>query len=112
MNGDNNIDDYFSILNLIENNPEKSQREIAIDMSLSVGKVNFLLKELTQKELIKFDRFLNSNNKWAYRYLLTPHGFKEKITITRDFLNRKELEYEALRKDIEMLKRIVDGDKY
>ena len=111
MNADKNIDEYFSILNLIENNPEKSQREIAQDLSLSLGKVNFLLKELTKKGLIKFNRFLNSNNKWAYRYLLTSHGIKEKITITRNFLKRKELEYQRLQKDIEILRRIVDGWK-
>ena len=111
MNTGDNIDYYYTILNLIENNPEKRQRDIAADMSLSVGKVNFLLKELTQKGLIKFDRFLNSNNKWAYRYLLTPHGIKEKIAITGEFLKKKELEYLRIQKDIELLRKIIDENK-
>jgi EPS-associated MarR family transcriptional regulator len=111
MNTSKNIDEYFSILNLIDNNPEKSQRDMAQDLSLSLGKVNFLLKELTKKGLIKIDRFLNSNNKWAYRYLLTSYGIKEKFQITKKFLKRKENEYFILQKEIERLRQIVEKNE-
>ncbi len=108
MNTDKNINAFFSILNIIDKSSDKSQRVIARESSLSLGKVNFLLKELTKKGLIKIDRFINSNNKWAYRYLLTSKGIKEKIEITKEFLSRKENEYLLLKKEIELLRQMVD----
>lgn len=99
-----NSDEFHQILEYIENNPEKSQREISTDLNFSLGKVNFLLKELTKIGIIQLDRFLNLKSKWSYRYIITPHGVNKKLEIARSFLKRKELEYESLRVEIEKLK--------
>jgi len=84
------------LLNVIYKNPQASQREIAKSMGISLGKTNYIIKELVKKGIIKTERFLNSKNKWAYKYLLTPKGMKEKARITRDFVKRKIKEYEEL----------------
>ena len=84
------------LLNIIYKNPQASQREIAKSIGISLGKTNYIIKELVKKGVIKTERFLNSKNKWAYKYLLTPKGVKEKARITRDFVKRKMKEYEEL----------------
>jgi EPS-associated MarR family transcriptional regulator len=84
------------LLNILFKNPEYSQRDIASALGISLGKVNYVLRALIDKGLIKTERFINSRNKWAYRYLLTPRGIKEKLRLTRDFVKRKIKEYESL----------------
>ena len=84
------------LLNIPFKNPEYSQRDIASALGISLGKVNYVLRALIDKGLIKTERFINSRNKWAYRYLLTPRGIKEKLRLTRDFVKRKIKEYESL----------------
>ncbi|WP_459879063.1 MarR family EPS-associated transcriptional regulator [Desulfothermus naphthae] len=86
----------IKLLNIIYKNPQASQREIAKSIGISLGKTNYIIKELVKKGVIKTERFLNSKNKWAYKYLLTPKGVKEKARITRDFVKRKMKEYEEL----------------
>ena len=84
------------LLNILFKNPEYSQRDIASALGISLGKVNYVLRALIDKGLIKTERFINSRNKWAYRYLLTPRGIKEKLRLTRDFVRQKIKEYESL----------------
>jgi len=86
----------IKLLNIIHKNSELSQRELAKTVGISVGKTNYVIKALIEKGLVKTSRFLNSRNKWAYRYILTPKGIKEKARITRDFIKRKMAEYEKL----------------
>jgi len=88
----------IKLLNIISKNPELSQREITKTIGISVGKTNYVIKTLIEKGLVKTSRFLNSKNKWAYRYILTPKGIKQKARITRDFIKRKMAEYEELLK--------------
>ena len=88
----------IKLLNTIHKNPELSQRELAKTVGISVGKTNYVIKALIEKGLVKTSRFLDSRNKWAYRYILTPKGIKEKARITRDFIKRKMAEYEELLK--------------
>ncbi|MCD6257673.1 MarR family EPS-associated transcriptional regulator [Candidatus Aerophobetes bacterium] len=88
----------IKLLNIIYKNSELSQRELAKTVGISVGKTNYVIKALIEKGLVKTSRFLNSRNKWAYRYILTPKGIKEKARITRDFIKRKMAEYEKLLK--------------
>ncbi|WP_035586591.1 MarR family EPS-associated transcriptional regulator [Hippea jasoniae] len=87
------------LLSAIKKNPEQSQRSLSKAIGVSVGKVNYVVKELAKKGIIKTERFLNSNNKWQYRYILTPEGIKEKARITREFVKRKMAEYESLLND-------------
>jgi len=99
-------DEYrYKILKLVEANPEISQRELAAELGVSLGKVNFCIKALIDVGLIKVDNFRNSKNKLAYMYLLTPKGIEEKAKVTMRFLKNKLQEYEALNNEILALKK-------
>ena len=78
-----------------------SQRSLADEIGFSVGKINYVLKALVDKGFIKADSFLNSGNKRKYSYLLTDDGIKEKINLTKKFIERKKAEYEVLQRDLE-----------
>lgn len=95
----------YGLLKTLENNPSLSQRDLAKRLGISLGKVNFCLNALVAKGCLKVNNFRNSNNKLAYAYLLTPHGFEEKARITVHFLRYKVQEYERLRAEIHELKR-------
>jgi EPS-associated MarR family transcriptional regulator len=97
-------DEYrYKILKILEANPEISQRDLAKKLNISLGRVNFCLKALIEKGLLKASNFRNSQNKLAYMYLLTPSGLVAKASLTRQFLQRQLAEYEALRAEIESL---------
>jgi len=98
----------FRILRLIESNPSLTQRELAREMGVSLGKVNYCVNALIEKGWVKARNFRNSNNKLAYAYLLTPRGIEQKAAITVHFLRRKVAEYESLKKEIARLRREVD----
>ena len=98
----------FGILRLIESNPSLTQRELARELGVSLGKVNYCVSALIEKGWIKARNFRNSNNKLAYAYLLTPRGIEQKAAITVHFLRRKVAEYESLKKEIAQLRREVD----
>ncbi len=99
-------DEYrYKILKILELNPEISQRDLARELDVSLGRVNFCLKALIQKGLLKATNFRNSHNKLAYMYLLTPSGIEAKSAITAQFLKIKMQEYAALEKEIEALRR-------
>jgi len=101
-------DEYrYKILRLLEEDPEMSQRDLARALGVSLGKVNYCLQALIDTGLIKANNFKNSHNKQAYMYLLTRKGFAVKARASVDFLQRKVAEYEALRREIEILKREV-----
>lgn len=102
-------DEYrYKILKLIESNPSISQRELAQQLGISLGKANFCLKALMEKGLLKVTNFRNSKNKLAYMYFLTPRGIEEKASITVHFLKYKIAEFEALKLEIEMLRKEAD----
>ena len=98
-------DTYFRVMRLLEENPDLTQRELAEKLGISVGGLNYCLKALMEKGLVKMKNFANSKNKFGYVYVLTPTGMVEKAAITQRFLKRKMEEYEALRAEIESLKR-------
>ena len=98
-------DEYrYKILKALEKNPEISQRALARELGVSLGRTNYCLKALIDVGLLKASNFRNSKNKLAYMYLLTPSGVKEKSVITERFLKAKLQEYEALQTEIEMLR--------
>jgi len=86
-----------------------NQRTLAQEVGYSVGKVNFVLKGLIEKGLVKVERFINSDKKYQYRYLLTQKGFKEKVAITERFIARKKKEYDGLQADLEKYRQQVEG---
>ena len=97
-------DEYrYKILKLVEAKPEISQRELAQKLGVSLGKVNFCLKALVDKGLLKVTNFRNSQNKLAYMYLLTANGIEEKSSITLRFLKSKMRDYELLQTEIRLL---------
>ena len=82
-----------------------SQKSLAKELGYSVGKINYIIKALVAKGLIKVENFAKSNNKRSYRYLLTPKGIEEKITLTQKFVERKKREYEELQQELEKMRK-------
>lgn len=89
----------------MDSNPHVSQRELAEELGVSVGKVNYCVKALIDKGQVKAGNFKRSSDKINYLYLLTPQGIEEKARLTARFLKRKIAEHEQICKEIEQLKR-------
>jgi EPS-associated MarR family transcriptional regulator len=104
-------DVHYKLMRLLEANPEMSQRDIARELGVSLGKVNYCLRALIGKGWIKATNFTNSQNKAAYMYLLTPRGIEQKATLTVRFLQLKMREYEALRHEIKQMRREAGRDE-
>lgn len=81
-----------------------TQKSIADELGYSVGKINYILKALTQKGLLKVENFYNNQNKRQYKYLLTQEGIEEKVSLTQKFIQQKKEEYEILQHELEMMK--------
>lgn len=98
----------YKLLRLLEPNPELSQREVARELGISLGKVNYCLKALVDKGWIKAANFKNSKNKRAYMYLLTPRGIEGKARLTTEFLRYKLQEHKALTAEIDRIRDEVE----
>ena len=99
------------VLRALEANPELSQRQLAAELGVSLGGVNYALKALVERGFVKAANFRKSGNKVAYLYVLTPQGVAEKASLATAFLGRKLDEYEVLRQEIEALKgEVGSGD--
>ena len=94
----------YQLLKYLENNPSASQRALAREFNISLGKVNYCVKALVDRGWVKVQRFRRSNNKMAYVYKITPKGIEAKAEATVRFLNRKLTEYENLQAEIESLR--------
>ena len=103
----NQKDIRLDLLRKIELNPEYTQRELSKEMDVSLGKVNYCIKKLTEKGWIKLTNFKQNPNKMGYAYLLTPRGIEEKTKLTFSFLKRKIKEYEILKDEINKLKEDI-----
>ena len=101
-------DTHFKIMRILQDNPDLTQRELADQLGMSVGGLNYCLKALMDKGFVKMGNFQKSKNKFKYVYLLTPQGIAEKVALTRRFLQRKMAEYDALKLEIEALKYEVE----
>ena len=97
------------VLRALEKNPELSQRQLAAELGVSLGGVNYALKALVERGFVKANNFRKSGNKVAYLYVLTPQGVAEKASLATAFLGRKLEEYEVLRLEIEALKGEVNS---
>jgi len=96
---------HYKLMRMLEANPQMSQRDIARELGISLGKVNYCLQALLTKGWIKVSNFKNSQNKAAYLYLLTPRGLEQKANLAMHFLQVKMREYEKLRVEIEQIRR-------
>jgi EPS-associated MarR family transcriptional regulator len=105
-------DEYrYKILKLVEANPEMSQRDLARQLGISLGKANYCLRALIEKGQLKMRNFRSNKRKLSYMYILTPKGVEEKTKLTANFLKTKLQEYEALYAEIEQLRIEVRADK-
>ena len=102
---------HLKVLRCIEENPEITQRALARELGVSLGKVNYCLKALIGRGWVKARNFKNSNKKAAYAYLLTPAGIERKAQITARYLKKKVQEYEALKREIAQLQSEVTTSK-
>ena len=93
--------DHFDVLRKIQNKPKSTQRELAEELGFSLGKLNYCLKALQAKGLVKMKNFEKNPNKINYIYVLTPRGISEKAKLTLNFMKRKMKEYDELKREIE-----------
>ena len=93
--------DYFNVLRKIQRKPKSSQRELAKDLGFSLGKLNYCIKALKSKGMIKINNFKKNPKKINYIYVLTPKGIAEKTQLTLNFMKRKMEEYDELKKEAE-----------
>lgn len=92
--------DHFEVLRKLKNKPKSTQREMAQELGFSLGKLNYCLKALQNKGLIKIENFKKNPNKINYFYVLTPKGISEKTKLTMNFMQRKMNEYDELKKEL------------
>ena len=101
----------YRVMRLLESDPTLSQRDVARELGVSLGKVNFCLQALIRRGWVKATNFKNSHNKSAYMYVLTPRGLQAKTRLTLRFLVLKMTEYEKLRVEIEQMRRETQHDR-
>ena len=96
-----NEQDHFEVLRRIKDNPNTSQRELASSLGISLGKLNYCLKALQNKGLVKLQNFQKQSNKISYlQYVITPKGISERTKLTINFMKRKMKEYDELKKEL------------
>ena len=97
--------DHFEVLRKIDKDPKTSQRKMAEDLGFSLGKLNYCLKALQRKGLVKIQNFQNKPYKISYiQYVITPKGISERTKLTVNFMKRKMKEYDELKKELEKKK--------
>ena len=109
---ENVSDNDFLVMKYLDNTQKTSQRELSQSLNISLGKINYILKALINKGIVKARNFKNSKNKRAYAYYLTSKGIQEKTRMTISFFNRKSQEYDKLKKElIELEKEIKNTNQ-
>jgi EPS-associated MarR family transcriptional regulator len=103
----NNQELEFRALKILEQQPDLTQRQLAKELGVSLGKTHYLVKSLIDVGWVKLDNFQRSDNKWGYVYLLTPVGIVEKAALTARFLVRKQREHTQLQEEISQLQEEV-----
>jgi MarR family transcriptional regulator, temperature-dependent positive regulator of motility len=93
-------EDHLHILRKIQKKPESSQRELAGELGISLGKLNYCIKALQNKGLVKINNFQKNADKIKYIYILTPKGIKHRLKLTMTFMKKKMHEYDELKSEI------------
>ena len=100
-----NNQDQFDVLRKIQKTPDASQRELAEELGFSLGKLNYCIKALQKKGLVKLQNFQKKKDKISYlQYVITPKGISERTKLTINFMKRKMQEYEELKKELKKIK--------
>ena len=105
------VKNLFQILKILEKDSNFTQRKLSGTLGISLGTINYCMKKLIEKGLIKANNFRNHNNKIQYSYLLTPKGVEEKARLTLEFIKIKTEEYNALEEEIRALKKDATTEK-
>ncbi len=92
--------DHFDVLRKIKSKPNSTQRELALELGFSLGKINYCLKALKSKGFVKIRNFKKNPNKISYVYILTPRGIAQKTQLTLNFMKRKMKEYDELKQEL------------
>ena len=95
-----NEQDHFEVLRRVQKKPESSQRELAEELGFSLGKLNYCLRALKSKGLVKINNFRKNPNKIGYIYVITPEGISHKTKLTINFMKRKMMEYDELKREL------------
>lgn len=96
------LQDNFEVLRRFYKNPDASQREMAEELGFSLGKLNYCLKALKEKGLVKINNFKNKRDKINYiQYIITPKGISERTKLTINFMKRKIKEYDDLKRELD-----------
>ena len=103
-------DTHYKVMDLIHKQPDISQRELAKSAGISLGSMHYCLKALAEKGWVKAGNFKNNPDKSVYLYLLTPEGISQKSKLAIDFLRRKKLEYDQLKRDIDSLTKELQDE--
>ena len=94
--------DHFEVLRRVQKKPNSSQRELAEELGFSLGKLNYCLKALQKKGLVKLQNFSRKKNKFKYtiQYVITPKGIAERTKLTVNFMRQKLKEYDELKREL------------
>ena len=103
------IEAHYRVLKALEANPNLSQRQLATELGISVGKANYCIKALIDRGWVKARNFRNSDNKFAYAYVLTPSGIHRKAQLAMRFLEQKRWEFQELKREISILNAEIEG---
>jgi len=103
--------DDLNILRHLESEQKVSQRELSNSLNISLGKVNFIIRALIEKGIVKAQNFKNNKNKRAYAYYITKEGIQEKSKLTLKFFQRKMREYDNLKKELRDLEAEIKKNK-
>ena len=96
----NDKKDHFEVLRKINKKPNYSQRKLAKELGFSLGKLNYCIKALKTKGLIKISNFTKNPQKINYIYVLTPKGISAKTKMTINFMKKKMQEYDELKREL------------
>lgn len=97
----------YKVIKEIESNPSHTQRSLAKKLNVSLGKINFIISGLVEKGIVKAKKIKNHPGKIRWQYILTPKGIKEKIKITKEYLYKRTIKFENLKKELEELKEVI-----
>ena len=103
--------DDLNVLRHLESEQKVSQRDLSNSLGISLGKVNFIIRALIDKGIIKAQNFKNNKNKRAYAYYLTREGIEEKSRLTIKFFQRKMSEYDNLKRELKALEAEIEKNK-
>ncbi len=103
--------DDLNVLRHLESEQKVSQRDLSNTLGISLGKVNFIIRALIDKGIIKAENFKNNKNKRAYAYYLTREGIEEKSRLTIKFFQRKMSEYDDLKRELKLLEAEIEKNK-